>query len=237
MLQYCLFYLLGFCLQGTCNLSSPTRDRTCVPCIGRQRTARKLQIILFLIPCKLYHYCVSWDVLYILALRGAMDSSGPESRFCPLCGLPLKGQEKSQSSLAQSMQRRAGPSLYTQFQLLIPLANWITSLLIASEPLTVAKFCHLLALWIWVGNSGFLDSSNSLFSYFIQEDNWSVKLLNVFLSRCTQQIQWRESHEGASPSLKETAFLQESRVFVYEIFNNLREKDGRENPRSPRRGE
>jgi len=169
--------------------------------------------------------------------RGAMDSSGPESRFCPLCGLPLKGQEKSQSSLAQSMQRRAGPSLYTQFQLLIPLANWITSLLIASEPLTVAKFCHLLALWIWVGNSGFLDSSNSVFSYFIQEDNWSVKLLNVFLSRCTQQIQWRESHEGASPSLKETAFLQESRVFVYEIFNNLREKDGRENPRSPRRGE
>ena len=83
---------------------------------------------------------------------------------------------------------------------------------------------------------GFLDSSHSVFSYFIQEDNWSVKLLNVFLSRCTQQIQWREGHEGASPSLKETAFLQESRVFVYEIFNNLREKDGRENPRSPRRG-
>ena len=39
LLQCCLFYLLGFCLQGTCNLSSPTRDRTCIPRIGRQRTA------------------------------------------------------------------------------------------------------------------------------------------------------------------------------------------------------
>ena len=85
--------------------------------------------------------------------RGAMDSSGPESRFCPLCELPLEGWEESQSSLAQKMQHRAGPSLDTQFQLLIPLANWITSLLIVSEPLTMAKFCHLLALWIWAGNS------------------------------------------------------------------------------------
>ena len=60
-------------------------------------------------------------------------------------------------------------------------------------------------------------------------------LLNVFLSRCTQQIQWREGHEGASPALKETAFLQESRVFVYETFNNLIEQGGREKLRSPRR--
>ena len=33
--QYCLFYVLVFCLQGMWDLSSPTRDQTCIPCIGR----------------------------------------------------------------------------------------------------------------------------------------------------------------------------------------------------------
>ena len=81
LLHCCLFYLLGFCLQGTCNLSSPTRDRTCIPRIGRQRTARKSQIILFLIPCKLYHYCVSCDVLYILALPHCILPQTPGKCF------------------------------------------------------------------------------------------------------------------------------------------------------------
>ena len=30
-----LFYVLNFWLQGMWNLSSPARDRTCTPCLGR----------------------------------------------------------------------------------------------------------------------------------------------------------------------------------------------------------
>lgn len=58
--------------------------------------------------------------------RGAMDSSGPESRILPL--LWIEEWEESQNSLAQSMQCQAASSLDAQsrwslFQLLIPLVN------------------------------------------------------------------------------------------------------------------
>ena len=100
-LQYCLFYLPGFRLQGTCNLSSPTGDQTCIPCIGRQRTARKSKIILFLIPCELYHCCVSWDVLfwrclivYYLKLLASVSSSISLAVTEPLFILGAKDLEK-----------------------------------------------------------------------------------------------------------------------------------------------
>ena len=49
LLQYCfcIFMLMVFCLQGMWDLSSPTRDRTHTPCIGRSLnhwTAREFPI-------------------------------------------------------------------------------------------------------------------------------------------------------------------------------------------------
>ena len=46
-----LFYVLVFCPRGMCDLSSPTRDWTRTPCIGRQSlnhwTARKVPLLSF----------------------------------------------------------------------------------------------------------------------------------------------------------------------------------------------
>ena len=47
-----LFYVLVFCLQGTCHLSSPIWDQTLIPCIGRWSlhhwTTREVSQISFL---------------------------------------------------------------------------------------------------------------------------------------------------------------------------------------------
>ena len=46
-----LFYVLVFWSRGIWDLSFPTRDRTCTPCIGRRSlthwTAREVPVIIF----------------------------------------------------------------------------------------------------------------------------------------------------------------------------------------------
>ena len=68
-----LFYVLVFWLRGMWNLSSPTRDRTCTPCIGRQSlnhwTMREVPD-LFNVASRLFSSCCTcfcWTSISVLS--------------------------------------------------------------------------------------------------------------------------------------------------------------------------
>ena len=69
-----LFYVLVFWPQGMWDLSSPTRDQTCVPCIGRQIlnhwTAREVPNFLLIQYLFFFHsFLCSGKLLWILGIQ------------------------------------------------------------------------------------------------------------------------------------------------------------------------